>query len=155
MRQKLLLGRGFIGLPDRKEPGVFAVPFYAIPVAVRIPVHDVIAGNRALVGYRVSPGENPGGRPSVLESDPKLQERIAECFLLGLTDEQTALDCDISVRTVSRLRQGKFCPAVKRADLAREKIYRQKVWNGENGWQGTAWFWNVNIVRNSVVLKFS
>jgi hypothetical protein len=91
-------------------------------------------------GYRVSPGENPGGRPSVLESDPKLQERIAECFLLGLTDEQTALDCDISVRTVERLRQGKFCRAVKRAELAREKIYRQKVWDGDNGWQGTAWF---------------
>jgi hypothetical protein len=91
-------------------------------------------------GYRVSPGENPGGRPSVLESDPKLQEKIAECFLLGLTDEQTALDCDISVSTVNRLRKGKFCQAVKRAELAREKIYRQKVWDGENGWQGTAWF---------------
>jgi hypothetical protein len=69
-----------------------------------------------------------------------LQERIAECFLLGLTDEQTALDCNISERTIRRLRSGKFCPAVKRAELAREKIYRQKVWDGKNGWQGTAWF---------------
>jgi hypothetical protein len=91
-------------------------------------------------GYRISPGENPGGRPSALENDPKLQERIAECFLLGLTDEQTALDCDISERTIRRLRNGKFCPAVKKAELAREKIYRQKVWDGKNGWQGTAWF---------------
>src|SRR5262249_41588670 len=71
--------------------------------------------------------------------DPKLQERIAECFLLGLTDEQAALDCDISERTIRRLRNGKFCPAVKKAELAREKIYRQKVWDGKNGWQGTAW----------------
>jgi hypothetical protein len=61
-------------------------------------------------------------------------------LLLGLTDEQTALDCNISVATVTRLRQGKFCKAVKRAELAREKIYRQKVWDGKNGWQGTAWF---------------
>ena len=30
--------------------------------------------------------------------------------------------------------------STKRAELAREKIYRQKVWDGENGWQGTAWF---------------
>jgi hypothetical protein len=33
-----------------------------------------------------------------------------------------------------------FCPAVKRAELAREKIYRRKIWNGGNGWQGVAWF---------------
>jgi hypothetical protein len=109
-----------------------------------LPPAQLAAKNKSFVprpkGYRVSPGENPGGRPSVLEKDPKLQERIAECFLLGLTDEQTALDCNISVATVTRLRQGKFCKAVKRAELAREKIYRQKVWDGKNGWQGTAWF---------------
>ena len=47
--QKFLLRRGFIGLPDRKEPGVFAIPFDAIPVAIRIPVDDLITGNGALV----------------------------------------------------------------------------------------------------------
>ena len=83
---------------------------------------------------------HPGGRPRAIDKDPELLERIAECFFLGFTDEQTALDCQISAKTIQRLRRGKFCPAVKRAELEREKTYRQKVYDGAPNWQGVAWF---------------
>jgi hypothetical protein len=45
MRQNLLLCRSFVGLPDSEKPGVFAIPLYAVPDAVRIPVHDLITGD--------------------------------------------------------------------------------------------------------------
>jgi hypothetical protein len=82
----------------------------------------------------------PAGRPKAIDKNPELLNQIAECFLVGFTDEQTALYCDISYKTIQRLRAGKFCPSVKRAELARETIYRLKIYDGAPNWQGIAWF---------------
>jgi hypothetical protein len=79
------------------------------------------------------------GRPTKLT--PELQAKIAECFFVAFTDEQTATYCGISSRTIERIRRsGQFCRAVKRAELEREMKYRQRIWNGRGYWQGAAWF---------------
>jgi hypothetical protein len=82
----------------------------------------------------------PAGRPKAIDKNPELLNQIAECFLVGFTDEQTALYCNISAKTIQRLRTGRFCPSVKRAELARETIYRLKIYDGAPNWQGIAWF---------------
>lgn len=80
----------------------------------------------------------PAGRPTVLT--PKVIKQIAELFFLAFTDEQIAFATGISSKTIQRARRGEFCPAVKRAEFAKEKIYRQRVWDGHERWQGAAWF---------------
>jgi hypothetical protein len=81
----------------------------------------------------------PRGRPSVLTKT--LQAKIAKCFFVAFTDEQTAEFCGVDQKTIQRIRrEGRFCPAVKRAELAREMKYRLRVWNGVSNWQGVAWF---------------
>jgi hypothetical protein len=86
------------------------------------------------------PTGKPTGRPKVVDKHPELTESIAECFLVGFTDEQTALCCGISAKTVQRLRRGGFCPSIKKAELVRERIYRLKIYDGAPNWQGIAWF---------------
>ena len=78
------------------------------------------------------------GRPTKLT--PQLLAKIADCFLVAFTDEQTALYCGISSKTIQRIRQGSFCPAIKIAELERELKYRKKIWNAKGYWQGAAWF---------------
>jgi hypothetical protein len=80
----------------------------------------------------------PTGRPSKITTD--LIDKISDCFLVAFTDEQTALYCGIDRKTVYRMRVAGFCPAVKIAELKKEMIYRQKVWNATGFWQGAAWF---------------
>jgi hypothetical protein len=81
----------------------------------------------------------PTGRPTVLTKT--LQKRIAECFLVAFTDAQTAEYCSIDQKTIQRIRRDdRFCPAVKKAELAREMHYRRKIWDGVGYWQGAAWF---------------
>jgi hypothetical protein len=82
----------------------------------------------------------PIGRPRAIDKDPLLIAKIADCFLVAFTDEQTALYCGISQKTVQRLRNGGFCPAVKLAELEREMRYRKKIWGAKGFWQGAAWF---------------
>lgn len=77
-------------------------------------------------------------RPTKLT--PAVQKKIAECFFLAFNDEQTALVCGISTRTIERARHGEFCRAIKVAEMAKEAAYRQKIWRGSKGWQGAAWF---------------
>lgn len=79
----------------------------------------------------------PGGRPPKLT--PALQDKIAELFFLAFTDEQVATFCSIDPRTIRRYRAGEFCPAIKIAELERERKYRLKIWNAKGFWQGAAW----------------
>ena len=80
----------------------------------------------------------PPGRPTVLT--PLVQRQLSECFWLALTDEQAALYTGIDRKTIYRARIGQFCPAIKKAEVRREMVYRRKIWNGREGWQGAAWF---------------
>jgi len=78
------------------------------------------------------------GRPTVLT--PLVQRQLSECFWLGLSDEQTAIYCQIDRKTVYKARIGTFSPAIKRSAIRREMVYRRKIWQGKAGWQGAAWF---------------
>lgn len=80
----------------------------------------------------------PAGRPKAITK--ALEKTIAELFFLAFTDEQVALFCGISEKTIRRARLGEFCPAIKKAEIAREMKYRQKVWDGVGNWCGVSWF---------------
>jgi hypothetical protein len=80
----------------------------------------------------------PVGRPTKIT--PAVQKTIAELFFLAFTDDQVALFTGVNIRTIARARAGGFCLAIKRGELARERAYRQKIWDGREGWQGAAWF---------------
>jgi hypothetical protein len=80
----------------------------------------------------------PAGRPTKLT--PSVQKEIAELFFLAFTDEQVALYVGINEKTIRRARLGEFCPAIKKAEIAREMKYRQKVWDGVGNWCGVSWF---------------
>ena len=79
----------------------------------------------------------PGGRPKAITKE--IEETIAELFFLAFTDEEVALFVGINRKTIYRARLGEFCPAIKRAEIARERAYRQKIMDGREGWQGAAW----------------
>ena len=79
----------------------------------------------------------PAGQPTKLT--PAVQKEIARLFFLCFTDEQVAFYVGISYKTIQRARAGVFCPAIKRAEMAREASYRQRTWDGAEGWQGAAW----------------
>jgi hypothetical protein len=78
------------------------------------------------------------GRPTVLTQ--QVIKRVADCFLVAFTDEQTAEYCGIGQKTIQRIRRGELWPAVKKAELEREMKYRMRIWNGRGYWQGSAWF---------------
>jgi hypothetical protein len=80
----------------------------------------------------------PAGRPTVLT--PIVCRQLSECFWLGLSDVQAADYVGISDRTVRKVRLGELFPAVKKSAMRREMVYRRKIWQGKNGWQGAAWF---------------
>jgi hypothetical protein len=81
--------------------------------------------------------KNKGGRPTKFTS--AIQDKIAECFFLAFTDQQTAFIVGVDERTIRRMRAGGFCPAIKIAELKREAIYRQRIWDAKGFWQGAAW----------------
>jgi hypothetical protein len=78
------------------------------------------------------------GRPT--KFTPALKAKLAESFFLGFNDAQAAAICGVDERTIRRVRAGGFCPEIKKAELEKEIIYRTKIWNGELGWQGAAWY---------------
>jgi hypothetical protein len=80
----------------------------------------------------------PGGRPKAITKE--LENTIAELFFLAFTDEQVATYTGISSKSIQRMRLGDLCPAIKIAELHRERIYRKKIWNAKGFWQGAAWF---------------
>ncbi|HXM29774.1 MAG TPA: hypothetical protein VN957_27365 [Chthoniobacterales bacterium] len=77
------------------------------------------------------------GRPPKLT--PALIEKIAELFWLAFTDAQVALFTGISSKTIQRARAGTFCPAIRKAEIAREMPYRKRIWDGTGNWCGAAW----------------
>jgi hypothetical protein len=79
----------------------------------------------------------PGGRPTKLT--PSVQKEIARLFFLCFTDAQVAFYVGVNERTIRRARAGEFCPAIKKAEMEREANYRQRTWDGDEGWQGAAW----------------
>jgi len=80
----------------------------------------------------------PAGRPTVLT--PQVKRQLAECFWLAMTDAQSAIYTGIDEKTIRRARAGTFCPEIKRAEIRREMVYRRRIWNGDERWQGIAWF---------------
>ena len=78
------------------------------------------------------------GRPPAIT--PALQKQIAELFFLAFTDEQVALYCGISQKTIQRARRGEFCPAIRKAEIDREIAYRKRIWDGIGNWCGASWF---------------
>jgi hypothetical protein len=82
--------------------------------------------------------KRPRGRPSVVT--PAIEKEIAEMLWLAFNNEQIALACGISEKTVQRVRVGDLWPQVKMAEIGREKPFRTKIWKGGRGWQGAAWF---------------
>lgn len=79
----------------------------------------------------------PAGRPKAITK--AIEKQIANLFFLAFTDAEVALFTGINVSTIQRARAGTFCIAIKRAEIAREAAYRQKIMDGKEGWQGTAW----------------
>jgi hypothetical protein len=79
----------------------------------------------------------PAGRPTVLT--PEVKRKIADCFLVAFTDEQTAAIVGIHERTIRRMRAGEYCPEVKKAEYEREFKYRMKVWNAKYLPAGICW----------------
>jgi hypothetical protein len=77
------------------------------------------------------------GRPPKLT--PALIEKIAELFWLAFTDQQVADFIGINRRTIGRYRAGDICPAIKKAEIAREMPYRKRIWDGVGNWCGAAW----------------
>ena len=80
----------------------------------------------------------PAGRPKAITK--AIERKIAECFWLAFTDEQTAQICGISAKTIQRARRGELSPSIKIWELQREAVYRKKIWDAKGFWQGAAWF---------------
>lgn len=66
--------------------------------------------------------------------------KIADCFLVAFTDQQTADYCGIDEKTIRKIRARDLFPEVKFAELQREMKYRKRIWNARGFWQGAAWF---------------
>ena len=81
----------------------------------------------------------PAGRPTKIT--PKAIKQIAEAFLYGFTDEETALLAGMSEKTIRRARLGQFCPEIKRAEQARKAEYINRITEGTRpDWARWAWF---------------
>jgi hypothetical protein len=81
----------------------------------------------------------PRGRPTVLTL--AVIKKIADCFFDGLSNEETALLCDINEKTIDRARHGIFCPAIKKAEVGRKLFYIRKLRDGKRqDWTRIAWF---------------
>lgn len=64
---------------------------------------------------------------------------IAEALFLAFTEEQAATLGGISKRTLARIKNSEVWQEIEQKRLSFEKPYRQKVWQGQPGWQGAAW----------------
>jgi hypothetical protein len=81
----------------------------------------------------------PGGRPPKLT--PERIQKVAQAFLYGFSDEETALFADIDEKTIRRARAGGFCPAIKKAEAARKAEYINRITEGTRpDWARWAWF---------------
>lgn len=84
----------------------------------------------------------PAGRPKgITKISGPLIKKIADCFFDGLNDAETALLCELNVRTIERARAGNFCREIKKAEAARLQKYILKIRDGkQRDWVRIAWF---------------
>jgi hypothetical protein len=81
----------------------------------------------------------PAGRPKAIT--PAIEKQIADCFFDGLTDAETAALCNISYKTIQRMRAGQYCPTIKKAEFGRKQFYIRKLRDGKRpDWPRIAWF---------------
>jgi hypothetical protein len=79
------------------------------------------------------------GRPTVLT--PAVVKKVADCFFDGLSNEETALLCEIDVKTIRKARVGDLFPAIKKAESGRKQFYIRKLRDGKRqDWTRIAWF---------------
>ena len=99
----------------------------------------------------------PGRHPVITKAVEKL---IAECFFDGLTDEDTALLCGISSKTIQSARHGSKFPGIKKLELNRKRFYIQKIRDGDNrDWPRIAWWlerrWPTEFAKPEVQLQIN
>ena len=97
-------------------------------------------------------------RPSVITK--AVEQKIAECFFDGLTDEDTALLCGISSKTIQSARHGSKFPGIKKLELNRKRFYIQKIRDGDNrDWPRIAWWlerrWPTEFAKPEVQLQIN
>jgi hypothetical protein len=81
----------------------------------------------------------PAGRPHAITKEK--EKIIVDCFVNGLSDEEAALYTNISRKTISRMRAGEYCPAIKKATLDRRMFYVKKLRDGKRqDWTRIAWY---------------
>jgi hypothetical protein len=98
------------------------------------------------------------GRPTVLT--PALVKKVADCFFDGLSNEETALLCEIDARTIRRARAGDFCPEIKKAEVGRKLFYIRKLRDGKRqDWTRIAWWmerrWPQEFAKPEVLMQVS
>ncbi len=81
----------------------------------------------------------PAGRPRAITKEK--EKIIVNCFVDGLTDEETALYTDISSRTIAKCRNGELFPAIKKATIGKKMFYLRKIRDGkQRDWVRIAWY---------------
>lgn len=81
----------------------------------------------------------PSSRPPSI-SKARVNQ-IAEVLLYGFSDEEIAEMFGISSKTIQRMRAGRYCPAIKRAELSRKALYIRRITEGKRAdWPRWAWF---------------
>jgi hypothetical protein len=98
------------------------------------------------------------GRPTVLT--PAVIKKVADCFFDGLSNEETALLCEIDERTIRRARAGGFCPEIKKAEVGRKLFYIRKLRDGKRqDWTRIAWWmerrWPQEFAKPEVLMQVS
>ena len=99
----------------------------------------------------------PGRHPVITKAVEKL---IAECFFDGLTDEETALLCGISSKTIQSARHGSKFPGIKKIELSRKRHYIGQIRDGEGrDWPRIAWWlerrWPTEFAKPEVQLQIN
>jgi hypothetical protein len=97
-------------------------------------------------------------RPSVITK--AIEQKIAACFFDGLTDEETALLCGISAKTIQSARHGTKFPGIKKIELTRKRFYLEKIRDGDNrDWPRIAWWlerrWPQEFAKPEVQLQIN
>ena len=79
------------------------------------------------------------GRPPKVT--PAVIAQIAQNFLYGFSDEDTAELVGLDRKTIQRMRTGTLCPAIKKAEHARKAEYINRITEGTRpDWARWAWF---------------
>jgi hypothetical protein len=78
---------------------------------------------------------------SLVKLTPQLINAIAGMLFDGFSDDDIAFFHGLSTATISRLRLGTECQAVRRGVISRKQLMIAKIRDGRmKGWQRIAWF---------------